>query len=157
MTESKKRPECDIAAELLQRAFPFWRDGAGHELCSFLTISDWPADAVVMRDGEPGDFMGFLVEGKLAVKKETTFSGKYILVALLESGSMVGEIAIVEESVRSATVVAMEKSRLLVLTREDMDRLLAANPELGIKLLKRIIHVMSTRLQKASARLSWLL
>lgn len=126
-------------------------------MCSFLELQDWPANEVVMRDGESGDFMAFLVKGKLAVKKETSFPGKYILVALLESGSMVGEVAVIGDSLRNATVVAIENSQLLILTREKMDQLLKHNPQLGIKLLKRIIQVQGSRLQKASDRLSRLL
>ena len=145
------------AAQELNGIFPFF---AQHELETFLpylTLKEWPAEQVIMRDGDPGDFMGFLLAGKLAVKKETSFPGKYILVAVIEPGSMVGEISVVEKGQRSATVVTMENSRLLVLSFEAMERMLLENNELAVKLLKRIIHVLGYRLRKASERLSWIL
>ncbi|MBU4119064.1 MAG: cyclic nucleotide-binding domain-containing protein [Proteobacteria bacterium] len=110
-----------------------------------------------MKNGDPGDFMGFLVEGKLAVKMEAIFPDKFILVAVLERGSMVGEVSVVEEGYRHATVVAMEKSHLLILSRENMELMLKQAPSLGLKIFRRIIHVLGHRLGKASDRLSRLL
>jgi CRP-like cAMP-binding protein len=110
-----------------------------------------------MKSGEPGDFLGFLVEGKLAVKMETIFPGKFILVAVLERGSLVGEISAVDGGSRHATVVAAEKSRLLILSCEKMEQMLRQTPALGLKLLRRIIHVLGHRLDKASDRLARLL
>ena len=146
-----------LAREELQEIFPFLTAEESEQFCLYLEVREWQADGVLMRDGDPGNFMGFLVRGKLAVKKETTFPGKHTLVALLERGSMVGEIAVIEPCPRNATVVAAENSKLLVLTSESLDKLLEENPKLGTKLLKRIIHVLGSRLRKASDRLALLL
>lgn len=154
---SAKKSSCPLSKDELREIFSSLSEEEGVVLCSYLELKEWPAGAVLMKDGEPGDSMGFLVDGKLAVKKETSFPGKHILVAILEKGSMVGEISAVEPQLRNATVVATEKSRLLILTHDNLNKLLENNHELGAKLLKRIIHVLSFRLRKASDRLSWLL
>ena len=127
------------------------------ELFAYLEFREWQPAEIVMQRGEPGDFMGFLVEGKLAVKMEAIFPDKFILVAVLERGSLVGEISAVEGGQRQATVVAMEKSHLLILSREKMEQLLGRSPALGLKLLRWIIHVLGHRLGKASDRLARLL
>lgn len=127
------------------------------KLFPYLELRVWQPAEVVMQSGGPGDFMGFLVQGKLAVKMEAIFPGKFILVAVLERGSLVGETSVVEEGRRHATVVATEQSHLLVLSRENMERMLLEAPSLGLKLLRRIIHVLGHRLGKASDRLSKLL
>lgn len=127
------------------------------ELLAYLEFREWQPAEIVMKSGEPGDFMGFLVEGKLAVKMAAIFPGRFILVAVLERGSMVGEISVVGGEQRHATVVAMEKSRLLILSRENMELMLGQAPVLGQKLFRRIIHVLGHRLSKASDRLSRLL
>lgn len=146
-----------MTREDYEEIFPFLTPEESELFCSYLDVREWPVDGVLMRDGEPGAFMGFLVEGKLAVKKETSFPGKQTLVALLERGSMVGEIAVVDPSPRNATVIAAEKSKLLILTQEGLEKLLEENHELGVKLLKRIIHILGSRLRKASERLALLL
>ncbi|MDG4476390.1 cyclic nucleotide-binding domain-containing protein [Thiovibrio frasassiensis] len=127
------------------------------EFFAYLELREWQSAEIVMKSGESGDFMGFLVEGKLAVKMEAIFHGKFILVAVLERGSLVGETSVVEEGYRHATVVATEQSRVLILSRENMERMLGEAPALGLKLLRRIIHVLGHRLGKASDRLSKLL
>lgn len=127
------------------------------ELLPYLTMRTVAADEVLMRAGDPADFMAFLVAGRLAVKKETSFPGKYILVAVIESGGVVGELAAVEKGARSTTVVAMEACRLLVLSSDAMARLLVEKNTVGMALLKRIIHVQGHRLRRASERLSWIL
>lgn len=143
--------------EELQDIFSFLTAEEMGELIPYLDSREWQPSEIVMKNGDPGDFMGFLVEGKLAVKMEAIFPDKYILVAVLERGSMVGEVSVVEEGSRHATVVAMEKSRLLVLSRENMELMLQQAPSLGLKLFRRIIHVLGHRLGKASDRLSRLL
>ncbi|MDH4332310.1 MAG: cyclic nucleotide-binding domain-containing protein [Desulfobulbaceae bacterium] len=127
------------------------------ELFAYLELRVWQPSEILMKNGDPGDFMGFLVEGRLAVKMETIFPGKYILVAMLERGSLVGEISVVEGWRRHATVIAMEKSHLLILSQANMELMLRQSPALGLKLFRRIIHVLGHRLCKASERLSGLL
>lgn len=143
--------------EELRDIFSFLTTDEMGELIPYLEFREWQPSEIVMKNGDPGDFMGFLVEGKLAVKMEAIFPDKYILVAVLERGSMVGEVSVVEEGDRHATVVAMEKSRLLILSRENMELMLKQAPSLGLKLFRRIIHVLGHRLGKASDRLSRLL
>ncbi|HIJ79624.1 MAG: cyclic nucleotide-binding domain-containing protein [Desulfobulbaceae bacterium] len=145
------------SAEQLQVDFSFLTVAELQDLHPFLEKRVCAQGETLMREGDVGDFMGFLVSGKLAVKKETTFPGKYILVAVLERGSMVGEISVVERGRRTATVIATEESLLMILTADSLDRLVVANPALAIKLLRRVIHVLGSRLRKASDRLSLLL
>jgi len=145
-------------AQELGEVFSFLAPPEIETLLPYFSLREWPAEHVIMRDGEPGDFMGFLLTGKLAVKKEAAFRGRYVLMALIEPGGMVGEIAVVEENgQRKATVVTVEKSRVLLLTVEAMERLLLEQNDLAVKLLKRIIHVLGSRLRKASERLSRIL
>ena len=148
---------CDLKAGTLQSVLKFLTEEEINSFCRYLEHRKWPADAVLMDDGEEGDYMGFVLQGKLSVKKETSFPGKFTLVAILDVGSMVGEISAVEKGRRTATVVAMEDCELLVLTCESLDSLLQDDSQLGIKVLKRIIHILSIRQQKAYDRLSWLL
>ena len=143
--------------EELRNMFPFLSAEEMGELFSYLEFREWQPAEIVMRGGDPGEFMGFLVEGKLAVKMEAIFPDKFILVAVLERGSLVGEVSVVDRGNRHATVVATEKSQLLILSREKMELLLRQTPTLGLKLFRQIIHVLGHRLCKASDRLSRLL
>ncbi len=143
--------------EELHDIFSFLSVAEMGELFAYLEFREWQSAEIVMKSGDPGDFMGFLVEGKLAVKMEGIFPGKFVLVAVFERGSLVGEVSVVEGGHRHATVIATEKSHLLILSRENMELLLQQAPALGLKFFRRIIHVLGHRLGKASDRLSKLL
>ena len=123
-------------------------------LQSYLTYRVFPRDRVVMQEGDPGDFMGFLVQGKMAIRKETSFDGKYILIAILEKGSIFGEISVVEPNPRTATVSALEECHALILSHENAQEIMATYPELGVKLLSKILRVVGVRLQRSAARIA---
>lgn len=154
----KKESVCHyLAAEDLKSVFKFLDEHEIEALCDYLDLRKLSDGDALMEENQEGDFMGFLVNGRLAVKKETRFPGKYILLAILDPGTMVGELSIMECCRRNATVVAMEGAELLILTRERLNAILETEPALGAKILKRIIQVLSIRLQKADDRLANLL
>jgi CRP-like cAMP-binding protein len=148
---------CNPQTEDVEKAFSFLSAEEIQELCPYLELREWAADAVVMQEGEHEDYMGFVTEGKLAVKKKTGFWGKHIIIAILDKGTMVGEGAFIDEGPRSTTIVAMEKTRILTLAARKMDELIMNRPMLAIKLMKRILHIISVRLRKAGDRISELL
>lgn len=150
--------EChNLPREVLREAFKFLADEEVDVLCPYLDIREWPANSIVMPEGDLGDFMGILVEGKLAVHKKSDFPGRHILMAVLEPGSLVGEMSVAERGSRNSSVIAMEPSKLFVLTSDNFEALMSENQALGIKLLKRIIHVLSLRFRNTNDRLARLL
>jgi CRP/FNR family cyclic AMP-dependent transcriptional regulator len=154
---TQQENSCGFSDKDLETAFGFLTREERLGLCPYLQIKVCPAKMVLMEENDASDYLGFLAEGRLAVKKETDFKGKYIILAILEKGTVVGETEILGHGPRSSTVVAVEESRLLTLTDESFDLLLNEEPPLGIKLLKRIVYIMSLRLRKAGERLSQLL
>ena len=147
---------CTPQTDDVKKAFYFLTAEEIEELCPYLELCEWPADAAVMQEGESEDYMGFVTEGKLAVKKQTDW-GKHIIIAILEKGSLVGEGALIDKEPRSTTVVAMEQTRILILAARKMDELILNRPLLAIKLMKRILHIMRVRLRNAGERISGLL
>ncbi|MFC1827653.1 Crp/Fnr family transcriptional regulator [Thermodesulfobacteriota bacterium] len=148
---------CDAQTEDIRKAFNFLSAEETEELCSYLELREWQTDAVVMKEGAAEDYVGFLIEGKLAVKKKTGYWDKHIIIAVLEKGAMVGEGAFIDSGPRSNDVIAMEPSRILVLSAPKMDELILNNPLLAVKLMQRMLFIMSIRLRKAGERISELL
>ena len=148
---------CDAKTEDVKTAFNFLSMEEIEELCSFLELLEWQADTVVMKEGADEDYVGFLIEGKLAVKKKTGYWDKHIIIAILEKGAMVGEGAFIDSGMRSTTVIAMEPCRILILSLQKMDELILNNAFLAIKLMRRMLHITSMRLRKAGDRISELL
>lgn len=124
------------------------------QILPYLEVVYYPAGTVIFKEGDPGGFMGFVGSGKLEVKKHTEFKGKQIILALLSKGSFVGELSLIDEQPRSATVVSLEDSKLIILKSESLDSLMQKHPHTGIKILKGICRILAIRLRKAGERLS---
>ena len=148
---------CDAPASDIRKAFSFLSAKEIEELCSYLELQEWQADTVIMKEGAVENYVGFLLEGKLAVKKKKGDWGKNIIIAILEKGAMVGEGAFIESGARSNDVIAVMPSRLLTLSSPKMEELIENNTLLAVKLMKRMLFIMSVRLRNASDRISELL
>lgn len=66
-------------------------------------------------EGDQGTFMGFVVSGVLEVQKKAD-TGKSIVLARLTKGSSIGEMALIDKSPRSATVIAKQPTTMVTLT-----------------------------------------
>ena len=134
--------------------FSFIDDDDAEKIISFFEKVDYPVGSVVFREGDPGDFIGFVVTGKLEVKKQTEFKGNQLIIALLSSGALVGELSIFDQHKRSATVEAVEDTTMLILRSTSLEALLQQHSYTGTKLLKGLIRILALRLRKATERLT---
>jgi CRP-like cAMP-binding protein len=108
---------------------------------------------ILFKEGDSGDYVCFLVDGWLDVLKKTE-TGECIVISTLSKGSSVGEMAVIDNLARSATVKARTKSTLLTLSEENFNYILAEHPSIGVKILKGIASVLSTNLRKTSSMLA---
>ena len=75
------------------------------------------------------------------------FGGSSLQLAALGVGELVGEMAIIDELPRSATVVARSEVHALVLTREAFDQVVNDEPAIGVEILKGLARRMSMNLR----------
>ncbi|MBI5557861.1 MAG: cyclic nucleotide-binding domain-containing protein [Deltaproteobacteria bacterium] len=153
----EKIPEIQVSSRAFQETFPDFAENDVASLCHYLEIREFPEGAIVWKPGDPARFMGFLLHGKLLVKREGRFPGKLILLAILEKGTFFGETAISPLQCHTATLTAAVHSQAGILSQENARKLFEQEPALGIKLLKRIVIVGSLRLQHSGLRLAELL
>ncbi len=107
-----------------------------------------PAGAVVFEDGQPGNELYVVISGSVNVVKH----GKAI--ANLGPGSNFGEMALLDEPIRSATTVAAEDTELMVISRDAFFALLKSNPMLAVKILWNLTLRLSANLRQTSSRLA---
>jgi flavin reductase (DIM6/NTAB) family NADH-FMN oxidoreductase RutF len=93
----------------------------------------------IMRAGEPGNAMALVVEGTATIER----GGRKVPV---EPGELVGEIAVLDGGPRNATVVAEGRARVLEIGRDDLMRLLEADP----KAATALISVLASRFRESS-------
>lgn len=109
-----------------------------------LTTETHPKGAVVVKEGDASEAMYIIVSGTLEVRR-----GDKPL-AFLDAGSHFGEMALLNNAPRSATVKASTNCRLLALRRDRLVNLVQANPMIGVKILWRIAQIQSMRLDDAT-------
>lgn len=113
---------------------------------------DLPEGAAVFREGEPGDEMFVVVAGKVRISKRVPGAGEEAL-GILEAGSHFGEMAMVDDSPRSADAFAHTACALAVVKRDDLDQLMFVDKELAYDLLWTFVRTLSARLRETNEKL----
>jgi CRP/FNR family cyclic AMP-dependent transcriptional regulator len=124
----------DKKVESLKRA-PLFEDLSRKELVQLARMSDdleVPAGTVLCEEGDRGREFFVLVDGEVEVAKKSR------RVATLRGGDFVGEISLLEESPRTATVTAKTPVRFFVLTPRDFRRVVDEYPSVERKVLRAL-------------------
>jgi CRP-like cAMP-binding protein len=108
---------------------------------------------IVFEEGDTGDYVCFVVDGTLDVVKKSE-TGESIVISTLSKGDSIGEMAVIDELPRSATVKARTKSTLITLSQDNFNYILAEHSTTGVKVLKGIARLLSMNLRKTSSRLA---
>ena len=120
--------------EALKRA-PLFEGLSRAELVLISRVSEdleVPAGRVLCRQGEIGHEFFVIIEGEIDVTRDGEHLGTR------SSGDFFGEIALLEEIPRTATVTAKTPLRFFVLTRQAFTRLIDANPRVERKVLRAL-------------------
>ncbi len=106
---------------------------------------EYPEGAVILSQEEPGEALFVLVRGRVKVVLYGQSGREVILSVFRTPGDFFGEMSLLDDQPRSATVIAGERSRLLVLSRAAFQEHLAAHPRSAL----RVLTELSRRLRRA--------
>lgn len=104
-------------------------------------------------EGDKGTFMGFVVTGVLEILKKAE-TGENMVIARLTKGSSIGEMALIDKSTRSATVVAKQATTMVTLTEKGFALLTSKSPHLGVKVMQKIARLLSLNMRRTSSKLA---
>jgi NTE family protein/lysophospholipid hydrolase len=124
-----------LEARHLQPPFP---PAAAIEVLGVLRSAHYAPGAALMRQGDAGDDMFLVLEGRVAVQVVTA-AGEPTVVDTIESGGVVGEMALLTGQPRTATVVALTPVEVACLARRDFESLAAHHPEALNLFLHRVL------------------
>ena len=93
---------------------------------------DLPVGKVLIREGEPGREFFVLLDGRVDVSRK----GQSL--NTLQSGDFFGEVALVSNAPRNATITALTMLRVLVVTDRDFRNLLRESPQIQLKVLEAL-------------------
>src|SRR5215204_3480134 len=89
-----------------------------------------------------------LQQGKIRVFR-TTPDGRELTLAVVEAGTLFGEMSLTGQQLQGAYTQAIEPSDVSLMLREDLERLVVQKPEVGLK----IMYLLSERLRRYETRL----
>jgi CRP-like cAMP-binding protein len=95
---------------------------------------DFKAGEMIFSEFEKGDSFYFIISGRVQLVK--LIGGIEKMLDILRPSEMFGEMAILEDSPRSATAIALDNVSVLEFNRQNFDVLMAGNPQIAFKLLK---------------------
>jgi CRP/FNR family cyclic AMP-dependent transcriptional regulator len=138
------------AAEVLRKV-PLFSDLAEPELGRFADIArerEYPKNSVILFEDDPGDALYIVSTGQVKVVLIGE-DGREVILSVLGDGDFFGEMSLIDDEPRSAHVIAMKDSRLLVLRREDFQAELEREPRIALKLLRVLVQ----RLRQADSKI----
>ncbi|MCX5789059.1 MAG: cyclic nucleotide-binding domain-containing protein [Elusimicrobia bacterium] len=113
----------------LEGFFPELTADQARKLFPHSALHRFPAESSVVRQGEPGRDLFIIQSGEVSVTLEFGSAGAQV--ATMGPGEIFGEIGLMKDGVRSATVTASTESRIFRLAFADVQYLLQHNAALG--------------------------
>jgi CRP/FNR family transcriptional regulator, cyclic AMP receptor protein len=108
----------------------------------------FPEDSLILMEADEGNSLFIIHKGRVKISR-TSQDGKEVILAILKSGDFFGEMSLLDGQARSANVMTIEDSEVLVLRREDFMALIMRYPQISIHLLKALTH----RLRQSDAQI----
>ena len=108
----------------------------------------YPKNSTVVAAGDPADALYIVISGRLKVMMSDK-EGKEVILAILNQGDFFGEMGLIDQAPRSATVVAIDSCELLTMTRADFTKCLQKNFDLTMNVILGLVK----RLREADRKI----
>jgi CRP-like cAMP-binding protein len=125
-------------------------------LLGIVTRKTFRQGEAIIKEGETGDTMYILLDGTVEISKSLTMKvGRHAFEQMEKSfirlegkhHACFGEMGMLQQDERSATVVAVTDCLVFEVTQDDFDRYCEADPLAGYRIVKKIAQVVSGRLR----------
>jgi CRP/FNR family cyclic AMP-dependent transcriptional regulator len=117
-------------------------------LTSLVTRKSYPRNATIISAGDMTDSLYVIISGRLKVMMSDD-EGREVILAILGSNEFFGEMGLLDDSPRSATVIALETCELLTLSKRDFKKCLSENFDLSMTVMRGLVR----RLREADKKI----
>src|SRR5215468_4038046 len=142
----RSSPELDRIQFL--KTVPFFDQLSNRQLKSVSDIMferTYDVDELIFEEGQPGAALFLILDGKVAV--EVFGETSTTRLAVLEKGAFFGEMALLDETPRSATARALERTRTLALYRNDLNGLVQRDAKTACQIYRSLAGMIADRLR----------
>jgi len=137
--------------ELLQSVSIFWdldEDELGH-IADKMVLKHFENGNYIFLEDSEGEQCFFVLEGSVKVTRLSK-DGREVILAMLNEGDFFGEMSLLDGESRSANVIALEKTKVLTLDRNDFIEVVNDYPQIAVQLLKELAR----RLRKSDRQIA---
>ena len=117
-------------------------------LATLVTRRSATRGSIIMAAGDPTDSLYIILSGRFKVMMSDA-DGKEVILSILGPGEFFGEMGLIDDAPRSASVVAIEPCELLVITRRDFKKSMTENAEMAMAVMKGLVR----RLREADRKI----
>lgn len=111
------------------------------------------ANEYVFREEEVGDELYVILSGKVRISKNVPGVGEEAL-AILEQGNYFGEMALIDDTPRSADAITHTPCTLWVIQKQDLEELMFVNKDIAYEILWTFVRVLSVRLRETNEKIA---
>lgn len=121
-------------------------------MARYLSCYRAPLGTEIIREGDSGDFMLLIIEGSVEIVKLDA-SGLPTRIGMAGPGKTLGEMSLIDGEPRFASCVATTDTLFAVLDRDNLSRIIADDPLIGVKILMELLMLLNQRLRNVSNEL----
>jgi len=151
MLERWRRSSAELDRIQFLKTVPFFNELSHRQL---KTVSDtmfernFEPDELIFTEGQPGAVLYLILDGKVAV--EMCREHDTTILAVLEKGAFLGEMALLNEAPRSANARSLERTYTLALYRNDLSRLIQRDPQTACQIYRALASIVGDRLRSTN-------
>ncbi len=127
--------------------FTHLSDQALESLASHATIKTYPKNAIIINEGDETGSFHIMLSGKVRVYVSDEY-GKELTLSLDGSGKYFGELALLDDEPRSASVMTTEKSTCGIISKVEFKAWLTKNPDAPFSIIKGLSNKVRTLTDK---------
>ena len=122
------------------------------KLAGYMRCYRAPLGTEIIREEDDGDFMLLLLDGSVEIVKKDV-RGLPQIMANAGPGKTLGEMSLIDGAPRFASCIALDTVEFAVLDRESLSRIIAEEPQIGVKLMTELLMLLNQRLRSVSKQL----
>jgi CRP-like cAMP-binding protein len=104
-------------------------------------VCRYPKGSIVFHEGDTGDYLLVILRGRVKVVLLGE-SGHESIIAMLEPPNFLGEVALIDQAPRSATVVAVEETEFLQIASKSFQALISEHPEMAVTVMRHLAKML---------------
>ena len=111
----------------------------------------FPKGRTIVAEGEPSQSLYILLSGRAKVQRSDS-DGKEVILAVLGPGECFGEMSLIDDAPRSASVITLESCDFMAINKDSFKEILAENHDISLKIMKGLVK----RLREADKKIETL-